>query len=264
MNLELLKRNIGHRVELEPPAIHLDAIGRELPSHNEDWVIVDVTDAEIRLDEANVMGLTTTIGKDGVHHYNSNPSRSIRGGLQYGLLMLTVQMYIRGGKITYRPCPRPGERVAPLPVQIAHKAVDFNYPNTSGIQARLEAEGWRTAWCKESRMPTLELEGWEIVVENDRHGMPTSFYLPDRPENQVYMKTRQRDLHALANSPYFRQQPGLIGCSIDSAARTLSFQFDGPVNAAAFMMRINRGTSGVRCTMAPGRVDTAVVHMPAG
>lgn len=262
MNLEMLKRNIGHRVQLEPAAIHLDAIGRELPGRNEDWLIVNVTDTEVRLHEASVMGLTTTIGKDGVHHYNSNPSRSTPGGLQYGLLMLTVQMYIQSGKISYRPCPRPGERMPPVPVQIAHKAVDFNYPNTSGIQRRLEADGWRTAWVRESRVPGLELEGWEIVVEMDRHGMPTSFHLPDRPENQVYVKTRQRDLQALANNPYFRQQPGLVGCAVDAVARTLSFQFDGPVNATAFIMRINRGPAGMRCMMAPGRVDTAVVQVP--
>lgn len=173
------------------------------------------------------MGLTTTIGKDGIHHYNSNPSRSIPHGLQYGLLMLTVQMYIQGGKISYRPCARPGERVPPFIVQITRQAVDFNYPNVSGIQARLDAEGWRAGWCKESRVPTLELEGWEIVVETDRHGMPTSFCLPDKPENQVYVKTRQQDLQALANNSYFRQQPGLIGSSVDASARTLSFQFDG-------------------------------------
>ena len=155
MNLELLKRNIGHRVQLEPAAIPIDATGRELPGRNEDWVIVGITDTEVRLDAAQVVGLTTTVGKDGVHHFNSNPSRSIPDGPQYGLLMLTVQMYIQNRKITYRPCPRPGERVPPVPVQIARTAVDFAYPNASGIQRRLEAEGWRTGWCEESRVPTL-------------------------------------------------------------------------------------------------------------
>ena len=262
MNLELLRRNIGHRVQLEPAAIHLDAIGRELSNRNEDWVIANVNDSEIRLDEAAVMGLTTVIGKDGVHHYTSNPSRSTPGGVQYGLLMLMVQMYVKDGMITYRPCARPGERVPPVPVQIARTAVDGEYLKASGLQALQEAEGWRTAWCRESRLPTLKRQGWELVVESDSHGMPTSFYMPGVPENQVYVRTRQRDLHALANDPYFRQSIGMKGGSVDHAARAISFQFDGPVNAAALMMRINRSPVGLCCTMAPGRVDTVVVHVP--
>jgi hypothetical protein len=62
MNLELLKRNIGERVQLQPPAIHLDPAGRELPCRDEDWILAGVTDAEIRLDEAQQMGRTTNIG----------------------------------------------------------------------------------------------------------------------------------------------------------------------------------------------------------
>ena len=38
---------------------------------------------------------------------------------------------------------------------------------------------------------SLELEGWEVVVEPDRHGMPTRYHVVTRPENLVYMKTRE-------------------------------------------------------------------------
>jgi hypothetical protein len=190
MNLEYLKKNVGFRVQLEPPAIHLDALGRELPGRNEDWIIGSVTDNEIRLDEAVISGLTTTIGKDGVHHFTSNPSRSIRGGLQYGFLSLTVQMFIQQDRISYRPCSRPGERVAPLPISIVEKWVDFGYPKASGIQDRLERTGHRIAWARVSHLATLELQGWEKVVEKDAHGMPSSFHLRDFPENQVFIKKR--------------------------------------------------------------------------
>jgi len=46
------EKNIGWRVKLAPAPIHLDAIGRELPARDIDWIIVQVTDDELRLDEA--------------------------------------------------------------------------------------------------------------------------------------------------------------------------------------------------------------------
>jgi hypothetical protein len=224
MNLELRKRNIGERVQLQPPAIHLDPAGRELPCRDEDWILAGVTDAEIRLDEAQQMGRTTNIGKDNVHHYSSNHSRSTPGGLKYGHLLLTVQMYIpQGGKITYRPCSRPGERVSPPPVSIVERQVDLQYPVASGIQQRLEDAGYRTRWAGASRLASLELEGWEVVVEPDKHGVLTRYYVVTRPENLVYVKTREPDVQALlktlANNPYYRQQPGLISVAVDAVAR---------------------------------------------
>jgi hypothetical protein len=39
MKLDQLKKNQGWRVKVAPPAIHLDAIGRELPYRNEDWIL---------------------------------------------------------------------------------------------------------------------------------------------------------------------------------------------------------------------------------
>jgi hypothetical protein len=258
MNLDQLKKNVGFRVQLEPPAIHLDPIGRELPGRNEDWIIQRVTETDVRIDEATMLPLTTTIGKDSVHHFTSNPSRSVAGGLQYGFLSLTMQMFIQEDRITYRPCTRPGEHVPPLPAPIVEKRVDFNYPVASGVQKKLEAAGYRVAWASDSRLASLELQGWEVVVEKDRHGMPTSFHLRDRPENQTYVKTRERDLQALANNPVWRAQPGLVSCTVDSDGRALVFRFSDPMQAVAFQMRIARGPGGLRCQFAPGRVDTVL------
>jgi hypothetical protein len=190
MNLELLKRNVGHRVQLGPPAIHLAILGRELPGYNEDWIIESVSDTEIGLSDTQMGGLSTTLGKDYVHHWTSNPSRSVAGGLQYGFLTLTVQMFIQDDKISYMPCSRPGERVNPLSAPVAELYVDLRYAQTSGIEARLNAEGYRGAWVRASLLPGLEFEGWETVVANDRHGMPTSFHVRTRPENMVYVKKR--------------------------------------------------------------------------
>jgi hypothetical protein len=114
-------------------------------------------------------------------------------------------------------------------------------------------------WTRVSRFASLEREGWEVVVEPDQHGMPTRYHVVTRPENLVYIKTREPDLQALAGNPYYRQQPGLVSLTVDAAERALLFKFDGPQSAYAFWFCMGRDRNGaVRCTMAPGRVDTVV------
>ena len=258
MNLDLLKKNIGFRVQLEPPAIRLDKIGRELPGQNTDWFIQSVTDTEVRIDTAEIRGLTTQLGKDHIHHFTSNPSRSVVGQLQYGFLSLHVQLFIQNDRITYRPCSRPGERVAPLPAPIEKKWVQLGYPVKNGIQEQLEASGHRASWCRESRLADLELEGWEVVVVNDSHGMPTSFYLRDISENQVYVKRRETNLQSLARQSHWKTQPGLEACDVSPDGQALIFRFSNPTDAVAFLMRMGRGHTGFRCALAPGRVDTVI------
>jgi hypothetical protein len=159
MNLEQLKKNVGWRVQLEPLAIHLDALGRELPGRNLDWIIGSVTGKELRRDEATSLGLTFKLGKDNVHSFTDNRTRSVEGGLQYCFLTLDLQLYIQGDKIKTRPC-RPGERVPPLPPAIADKEVDLDYPAASGLQRQLHNVGYRLSWCNEARLNTLvDLEG---------------------------------------------------------------------------------------------------------
>ena len=71
-------------------------------------------------------------------------------------------------------------------------------------------------------LPALEAEEAAAAATDARPNLYVTRLeaaLPDRPENQVYEKTRQRDLQALANNPYFRQQPGLVGCAVDDGAR---------------------------------------------
>ncbi len=48
MNLEHLKRDIGYRVRLVPPAYHLDAAGEPLPMEDGDWIIMaDIRGADV-------------------------------------------------------------------------------------------------------------------------------------------------------------------------------------------------------------------------
>lgn len=187
MNWEKLKTNVGWRVQLAPPAIRLDALGRELPARNEDWLIQEVTDTDLRLDESVVMGLMTRIAKDSIHEFSHNAQRSVPGGLQYGFLTLKLQMTIQNAVITHRPC-RPGERVAPPPPPLTEDLVEFNYPSASGLQKRLESAGCRVHWSAERHVRTRELEGWEIVREPDSHGLLHSFRCPGRDGDLILMK----------------------------------------------------------------------------
>lgn len=192
MNLDMLKGNVGWRVQLAPQAIHLDEFGRELPEKNEDWIIRSVTDDEVRLDEV-MLGLATTLGRDHIQSFATNPSRYVAGGLQYGYLKLHLQMYIpQSAPIWYQPCVRPGERLPPPLVQISELFVDFQYPVQSGIQQRLLESGYDVSWAAASRVPSLELDGWEVVVERDRQGRPVSFFLRDPRDSQVLVKRRKR------------------------------------------------------------------------
>jgi hypothetical protein len=152
-----LKKNQGWRVKIAPAAIHLDPAGRELPTENEDWIIVQVTGDEVRLDEASAMGLTTRLGLDAIASFTTDRSRSTTpGGLQYGLLLLKVQMYIQSDRITYAPCMRPGERVPPPPAQAG--------PQTAADQiARLANE---QAFIRDTEALSTSPEAHRAVEEN--------------------------------------------------------------------------------------------------
>ena len=192
VNLEKLKGNIGWRMQLAPQAIHLDEFGRELPGKNEDWIIRTVTADEVRLDEAIIMGYTVALGADYVQSFASNPSRSVPGGLQYGFLKLTMQMYIpRDKPIWFQPCMRPGERLPPPAVQIGELSVDLHFPEKAGIQTRLLSAGYQIGWARLSQLPSRELDGWEIVIEKDNHGRPSRFMVRDPRDTLVYVKRRR-------------------------------------------------------------------------
>jgi hypothetical protein len=192
MNLNKLRGNVGWLFKLQPPAIHLDPQGRELPCRDEEWLLQEVSaDGEtLTLSDQRVAGLRTKIGADVVHHFDTDHSR----GAHHGLLMLKQQMCIQAGTISFRLCFRPGERVdPPPPIEVTRVAVSFDFLQKSGIEKRLEAEGFEVSGVIALRLAELELKGWECVVENDRYGRPTIYYLPDsRPGmDLIFIKRRK-------------------------------------------------------------------------
>src|SRR5712691_4159765 len=62
MNLEQLRRDVGYRVKLVPPACHLDSAGDALPLQDEDWIIMTATDEYIEISAES--GHLYRLGKD--------------------------------------------------------------------------------------------------------------------------------------------------------------------------------------------------------
>jgi hypothetical protein len=192
MNLYKLRGNVGWLFKLQPPAIHLDPQGRELPYLDEEWLLQEISpDGEtLTIRDLRILGLLTPIGADAVHHFDTDRSR----GARHGLLMLKQQMFIQGDRITFRLCFRPGERVNPLPlVEVERVPVSFDFIRTSGIQQKLEAAGFEVNGVIELRLAELEMKGWERVLENDRYGKPTMYFQADsRPGmNLIFIKRRK-------------------------------------------------------------------------
>lgn len=191
VNREQLQKNVGYRVQLQPVPIRLDVLGREIGSIDGDWIIQPFTgDDIVRLLSIDTNHLAE-LGFDNIHHFTSNPGRS-KGGLQFGFLTLTVQMYIEGPNLRFAPTLRPGERLSTVVPEIHDITVDFKFPMDSGIQRRLEGEGYTVSWCSESRLARLiEIDGCEIVIALDRKGTLCRYRLKDRRDDQVLIKKRR-------------------------------------------------------------------------
>lgn len=209
MNLNKLRGNVGWLFKLQPPAIHLDPQGRELPCRDEEWLLQEISpDGEtLTIRDLRILGLSTPIGADAVHHFDTDRSR----GTCHGLLMLKQQMFIQGDRITFRLCFRPGERVNPLPpLAVERVPVSFEFLRTSGIQRKLEAAGFEVNGVVELRLAELEMQGWERVVENDRYGRPISYYIPDSRAgmNLIFIKRRKPATPQRVQTPTPPRRPG--------------------------------------------------------
>jgi hypothetical protein len=118
MNLEQLKKDIGYRVKLVPPAYHLDAAGEPIPFQDEDWIIMAVTNEYVEINTAP--GHFYRLGKDHVRSFTTDSHRAA-DGLNHAFLQLHVQLYIRGTDVTAIPNHQPGAPVPP-PLNPALKA----------------------------------------------------------------------------------------------------------------------------------------------
>lgn len=90
-----------------PVATSLDDYGRELAQADDDWIIVEASSERVRISYPR-SGHTTTLGKDHIDDFTTNPDRS-HGGVKGGFLTLKVQLFLQGANLTVRPNVRPSE-----------------------------------------------------------------------------------------------------------------------------------------------------------
>src|SRR5262249_35139712 len=65
------------------------------------------------------------------------------------------------------------ERVAKpaAPVSRSVKFVDINYPADSGLVENLKLDGFRTAWCSDSKLARkLDIDGWSLATVSGDDG----------------------------------------------------------------------------------------------
>ena len=107
MNLELLRKNLGWHVTLDPVAVRLDERDNELQDIDFDWAISELMPRGIRISNIST-GHFAELRTDHIHHFTSNSAR--RGpAIGYGFLTLNVQLFLRGIEVLMRPT-KPGER----------------------------------------------------------------------------------------------------------------------------------------------------------
>lgn len=112
MNWGQFQKNVGMRVQIEPPACRLDANGHVLPERHDDWLVERIGDNDMVVLRNLSTDHVAELGKDHIYDFRSNPSRS-KNGLKYGFLILKVQIFLQGVNLWFRPNARPGDRVAP-------------------------------------------------------------------------------------------------------------------------------------------------------
>lgn len=192
MNYDQFKNNVGYRIQLQPAAIWLDEDGFERPALENDWIIESVTPEAARLTMVGSLYFHP-LGLDHIKDFKTDPSRSRRGGIRYGFLTLTVQIYIQGIRVFWRPTLRPGERLPPPSPKVIEMIVDFNFPSDSGIQANLDAMGFDVSWALESRLARLtQIGGWQVVLEQGEDGALYRFRVRDRKgDDQILIKRRR-------------------------------------------------------------------------
>lgn len=110
MNWDQFKKRVGCRYQFQPPACNLDEQGNDLPERDDDWILQSVSPAGVATLQNVSSQHLAVFGKDHLYDFRSNPGRST-GELEYGFLVLKVQVFIQGSRVTLKPNSRPGEPV---------------------------------------------------------------------------------------------------------------------------------------------------------
>lgn len=187
MNWEMMKRNVGGIFRLIPTERRLARSGRRLPDREYEWLLRDAGNDMLELENIST-GHLLKVGKDYVYSYGTDAPR----GRRYGYLTLKCQVFLQGNELKIIPNARPGDPVDPPEVfEPVEKIVDFKYPEYSGLSDECKMAGYTVVWCRESEVVgRIDNGNYELVVIEDKEGVPTSFRLCTRPEDQILLMRR--------------------------------------------------------------------------
>jgi hypothetical protein len=106
MNKDMMKKNVGSHVLLQPPAYHLDHNGLEVKLVIDDdwWLVQNVTDDGVTISDPRT-GHVRLLGYDHIQKFTSD---GVKSGSKRGFLTLLVQVYVQGNEVRVMPT-RPGE-----------------------------------------------------------------------------------------------------------------------------------------------------------
>jgi hypothetical protein len=171
MNRNMMKKNVHSHVLLQPPACRLDHNGFEVKAVEDDWWLVQVvTDEGVTISDPR-SGHFRLLGYDHIQKFTSD---GMKQGAKRGFLTLHVQLYVQGNDVRVLPT-QPGAPLPPPRPVVVDKVVESNYPTASGIQQRLEAQGYALSWVRPERVGSIELQGGQAVVERDAKGVLATF-----------------------------------------------------------------------------------------
>ncbi len=105
MNRSALRKNLYSRVRIRPIAKRYNG-DMELQRLDHDWIIERVDDAGVLVRNIRTKHVTT-LGYDHIHHFTTDPDRSMQG-IAFGFLTLNIQVHIGdGNRLWVEPTPRP-------------------------------------------------------------------------------------------------------------------------------------------------------------
>ena len=175
MNKDKMKSNKGKRVLLLPAARRLRSDGTDQPPRPDDWwLIEDVAPAGVKISDPKT-GYFRVLGYDHIQKFTSDQPRE---GFDRGFLTLHVQLIVRENDVELVPNSRPGEPV--IAPSVADMVVAFQYPDETGLQRRLEQDGYRLHWSSEAHAPSRMAEGWSEVITANAQGHPVRLRTRDR------------------------------------------------------------------------------------
>jgi len=180
-----MKKNLHAHVLLLPTPYRLDQYGFELQAVDDPWwLIEEVSDDGVRISDPR-SGHVKLLTYDHLYKWTNDQPKN---GAKRGFLSLHVQLTVQGNTVSVIPNARPGEAVPLKRPQVVDKLVTFTYPVDTGMQQRLEAQGYQLRWCRPENVTTkVDVDGCSVVIESDAQGMLLTFRTRD---GQVLIKCR--------------------------------------------------------------------------